>query len=344
MKKGNIIHSRKQRLASAVAVYLAALVIIGTFSACTRSDQPSAAPEPVSIAYSASPDAALAQVAQTQGYYLQEGLDAIPQKHAYGRLALTAVLEGKADFATVAETPAMFAIMNGQKISIIATIQTSSRNNVIIARKDRGIHTPRDLKGRKIAVTSGTLLDFFLDSFLATTGMTRKSITVVNVKPEEMIDAVAGGKVDAISAWSYVVIEAQHRLGDKGITFLDEEIYTQTFNVIATEEFVRKNPAKVVKLLHALVKAEEFVGKNPEEAQAIVANFCGIEKAVIKEMWAVEDFSVTLDQSLVLALEDEAAWAIKNGFIEKMKIPNFLNSIYVDGLKSVDPNAVRILR
>ncbi len=328
-----------------MAFIVSALVIIGSFSACTRSDQPSAnAPEKVTIAYSASPDAALAQVAQTQGYYLQEGLDAIPQKYAYGRLALAAVLEGKADFATVAETPFMFAIMNGQKIAVIATIQTSNRNNVIIARKDKGIHTPRDLKGRKIAVTSGTLLDFFLDSFLATTGMTRKAVTVVNVKPEEMIDAVVRGDVDAISAWSYVVIEAQHRLGERGITFLDEEIYTQTFNVIATEEFIRKNPAKVDKVLRAFVKAEGFVKKNPAESQAIVAEFCGIEKAVIKEMWDLEDFSVTLDQSLVLALEDEAAWAIKNGFIEKMNIPNFLNYIYIDGLKLVNPNAVRILR
>jgi NitT/TauT family transport system substrate-binding protein len=339
------MHSRKQRLAAATAVYLAALVIVGSFSACTRSDQPSAnAPERVTIAYSASPDAALAQVAQRQGYYLQEGLDVMPQKHAYGKVALDAVLEGRADFATVAETPVMFAIMNGQQIAVIATIQMSNRNNVIIARKDRGIHAPQDLKGRKIAVTSGTLLDFFLDSFLATTGMTRKAVTVVNVKPEEMINAVVQGNVDAISAWSYVVIEAQHRLGDKGITFLDEEIYTQTFNVIATEEFIRKNPAKVDKLLRALVKAEGFVRKNPAEAQAIVADFCGIEKAVIKEMWAIEDFSVTLDQSLVLALEDEAAWAIKNGFIEKVTIPNFLNYIYVDGLKSVNPKAVRILR
>ncbi len=345
MKKGNTIHSRKQRLAVATAVYLAALVIIGSFSACTRSDQSSAgASEPVTIAYSASPDAALAQVAQKQGYYQQEGLDAIPQKYAYGKVALDAVLKGQADFGTVAETPVMFAIMNGEKIAVIATIQTSNRNNVIIARKDRGIHTPRDLKGRKIAVTSGTLLDFFLDSFLATTGITRKEVTVVNVKPEAMINAVVRGDVDAISAWSYVVIEAQHRLGDRGITFLDEEIYTQTFNVIATEEFIRKNPARVDKLLRALVKAEGFVRKNPAEAQAIVSDFCGIETAVIKEMWAIEDFSVTLDQSLVLALEDEAAWAIKNGFIENVKIPNFLNYIYVDGLKSVNPNAVRILR
>ena len=81
----------------------------------SRGHNPSGQPEKVTIAYSASPDSALAQVAQVQGYYLKEGLDAVPQKYAYGKVALDAVLEGKADFATVAETPAMFAIMKGGK-------------------------------------------------------------------------------------------------------------------------------------------------------------------------------------------------------------------------------------
>jgi len=59
----------------------------------------------------------------------------------------------------------MFAIMEGNKISIIATIQTSNRNNAIIARKDRGILTPQDLRGRKIATTFGTIAEFFMDAF-----------------------------------------------------------------------------------------------------------------------------------------------------------------------------------
>ena len=301
-------------------------------------------PEKVTIAYSSSPDSALAQVAQVKGYYLMEGLDAVPLKYAYGKVALDAVLEGKADFATVAETPVMFAIMKGEKISIIATIQTSNRNNVIIARKDRGINTPQDLKGRRIAVTSGTLLDFFLDSFLATIGITRKNVEAVNMKPEAMVDAVVKGEVDAISAWSYIVIEAQQRLGDSGITFLNEDLYTQTFNVVATQEFIRRNPEKVDRLLRALFKAEEFVELNPFKAQSLVADFCKIDRSVVARMWAAEDFSVSLDQSLVLALEDESQWAIKNRFSDRMKVPNYLDHIYIDGLKSVKPEAVRILR
>ena len=322
-----------------------ALAIVGSLGACSRGDHTSVgSSEKVTIAYSTSPDSALAQIAQTKGYYLQEGLDAVPQKHAYGKVALDAVLEGKADFATVAETPVMFAIMKGEKISVIASIHRSNSTTFVIARKDRGIHNPQDLKGRKIAVTSGTILEFYLDSFLATNGLPRKAVTVVDMRPEDMADAVARGDVDAISAWSHHAIEAQERLGDKGITFLDKDIYTKSFVVVAREEFIRRNPKKVSSLLRAFIRAEEFARANPAEAQATVAEFCQTDKAVIARFWAAGDCSVTLDQLLILALEDESRWAIKNKLANATKLPNYLDYIYLDGRRGVKPDAVRILR
>jgi NitT/TauT family transport system substrate-binding protein len=52
---------------------------------------------------------------------------------------------------------------------------------------------------------------------------------------------------------------------------------------------------------------------------------------------------VTLDQSLILALEDESRWARKRGLTAKGEVLNFLDYIHLDGLKAVKPEAVRIL-
>ena len=137
-----------------------AVVISACFFACTQ--QPSAPPGKVIFAYTVLPDAALAHIAQKKGYFQHEGLDVTVQLHLIGKDALQSVIDGKADFATVAETPIMFEIMKGEKISIIATIDTSNKNIAILARKDKGILVPHDLKGRKIATTSGTIGEFFL--------------------------------------------------------------------------------------------------------------------------------------------------------------------------------------
>jgi NitT/TauT family transport system substrate-binding protein len=324
---------------------LAATAAIACFFACKQSDDKPAGPlEKAVIAYSTPPHAVLAQIALVQGYYLQEGLEAIPQFHVYGKKALDAVLEGKADFATVGETPAMFAIMKGGEISILATIQASNKNTAIFARKDKGILTPDDLKGRKIAVTFGTIGEFFMDAFLAVHGVSRKDLQVVNLDPDALHAALVNGDVDAVSTWDPITSRLQMKLGDKGIRLYGEDIYTQTFNIVATQGFVGRNPGMVQKMLRALIKAEDFVRENPREAQKIVADFNRMELALVHEIWPGNRFTVALDQSLLLALEDESRWAIHNGLVRKVGIPNYLDFIYLDGLASVNSRAIRILK
>lgn len=338
--------SQRQGNLTRLTVVLSVLVICGFFQACSRTeDKPVVPREKVDIACSTTADTALAVIAQVQGYYQQEGLEVALHLHPYGKPALKEVLEGKADFATVAETPVIFAIMNGEKIALIATIQTSSKNNAIVARKDRGIQTVSDLKGRKLATTLGTTADFYTDAFLAVHGISRKEITVVDLKAEELPDALASGVVDAASIFNPYIIQAQNRLGDRGISFYEENLYTHTFNIVAKQEFIHKNPEKVKKLLRALIKAEEFARNNPEPAQKIVADFSQIDMLLVRKIWADTSFHVGLDQSLVLAMEDETRWAIQEGGGKNgTKVPNYLDFIYFDGLKSVKPEALRILR
>ena len=74
--------------------------------------------------------------------------------------------KGRGDLAMVADIPVMFAVMEGTRISVLASISESFRENAIVARKDRGIQSPGDLRGKKIAVPAGTTSDYFLDVFL----------------------------------------------------------------------------------------------------------------------------------------------------------------------------------
>jgi sulfonate transport system substrate-binding protein len=303
------------------------------------------APEKVTIACTTVTDTALAVVAQMRGYSREEGLEVTARRHPYGKLSLQDVLEGKADFATVAETPVMFAIMKGEKIVIIATIQTTSKINSVVARRERGIRTVGDLRGRKIAVTLGTTMDYFLDAVLGMQGISRKEVILVDARAEEIPEILARGDVDAASAAHPYSVMAEKKLGDRGIVFLGGDIYTSFYNVVATQAFIRQNPGKVVKLLRALTRAEEFVRQHPAEAQKIVADFSSMDVALVRDAWASQDFRVTLDQFLLLEMEDEAKWAIRNRLTGGVtKIPNYLDFIYMDGLESVKPKAINILR
>jgi ABC-type nitrate/sulfonate/bicarbonate transport system substrate-binding protein len=115
MTNRNNIHSVKRQFADATTNLLIILAIVVSSVACTPSDHKStnAPSEKITFAYTILPDAALVQVAQLRGYYKEEGLDVTPQVHQIGKDALEAVMEGKADFATVAETPVVFKILKG---------------------------------------------------------------------------------------------------------------------------------------------------------------------------------------------------------------------------------------
>jgi ABC-type nitrate/sulfonate/bicarbonate transport system substrate-binding protein len=59
---------------------------------------------------------------------------------------------------------------------------------------------------------------------------------------------------------------------------------------------------------------------------------------------AINRFLKSLDQSLILAMEDEARWMIKNNLTGEKKTPNLLDYIYFDGLNTIKPKSVNIIR
>lgn len=324
---------------------LAALGVIAFFPLACKPPQKQAGPrEKITIAYSTMPNAVLVYIAFAKGFFVEEGLDATPQPHAFGKLALNAVLEGKADLATVGATPFVIAVMNGKKIATMATIQTSDRNDVIVARRDRGITKPADLRGKRIGVTPGTTGDFFADSFLLVNGVQRKQVTLVNMNPGELADALNKGVVDAVSTFTPMMKQLKKGLGSNGIIFFDESLHTETFCLAAGQDFVKKNPETIKKVLRAVIKAETFVKKHAEEARRLAAEFTKTDKAVLDEIWDIYTFRVALDQALLMNFEDQTRWVLKNRLAARTDMPNYLDVIYFDGLYSVKPEAVRVIR
>ncbi|HQN18129.1 MAG TPA: ABC transporter substrate-binding protein, partial [Syntrophobacteraceae bacterium] len=244
-----------------------------------------------------------------------QNLDVTAQPHEFGKPALQSLLEGKADLAIVADTPVMMAIAGGRNINIIAVIFTSNRGNAVVALKDRGISAPSDLEGRTIGVPLGTTADFFFDSLLTTHGVKRSQVVITDIKPGEMLDALQQGKVDAVSAWNPTLMQLRRRLGDRGVFFFDEAIYSDVACVVAEGSFVKSRPQSIEKLLQAFIEAEAFVKANPDESKRLITGFLNTEKELLDEIWNATDLRVSLDQSLIVDLEDQTRWAQENGLI-----------------------------
>ena len=154
---------------SGISRVMALAFVMSLAAGCERaSDQAqgtSAASEPLVLATTPYPGAALAFVAVAKGHFESEGLKVTLQSHPSGKAALEAVIAGNADVATVAELPVALAVVKGQPVTILATLSTQNDYGVV-GRVDRGISDPASLKGKRIASSIATSGDFFLDAML----------------------------------------------------------------------------------------------------------------------------------------------------------------------------------
>ncbi len=298
----------------------------------------------IKIAYTNQPDNVLIHIAMKMGFFKEFGLIVEPVMFTYGKEALQAVIDNKADIGTVAETPLMFNIMRGKDIVINATMVTSTKNLAIIARVDSGIKDPRDLKRKKIGFIPSTTSAFFLDSFLLANGLTIKDVIAVPVNPIDAQRAIESKKVDALVIWNYYLTQIKDSMGENARIFYDEQIYTATFNIASMRSFTKNNSNVIMKVLHALIKAEEYIKKNPNEAKRIFAQSSQVSPGLVEKVWNDYKFHVSLSQTIKILLEDQARWAIKNKLTPNLAVPDFSLSIITDSLTQINPELVKINR
>jgi NitT/TauT family transport system substrate-binding protein len=60
-------------------------------------------------------------------------------------------------------------------------------------------------------------------------------------------------------------------------------------------------------------------------------------------IWGNYNHEVDLDQNLIVRLEVLTRWLMENSGTAPGALPNFLDYIYVDGLKAADPAKVTIV-
>jgi ABC-type nitrate/sulfonate/bicarbonate transport system substrate-binding protein len=295
----------------------------------------------VIIAEGTQPIAAPVYIAYAKGYFKDEGLNVELVSFPTGKFCLDALIGGKADFATVAETPIMHATFKKQSIRIVATIHRSRRNTFCVGRKDKGVNVPTDLKGKIIAVPFGTNAQFALDTFLRKNGLDSKDVKFINLSPPEMNGEVLKGDVAAVVAWQPYIGRCDSILGINGVEFSFENVYEETYNIVTSVPILENQNKIVIKVLKALDRAIDFMKANPDESIGIVANRIGMEKTELTPLWENYNFGLDLKHSLIETMTLQGNWAIKQGH-QNGQIPDMRNVVDTTALKEFKPNSVSI--
>lgn len=299
--------------------------------------------ERVTFGTAPSVNASLVYIALAEGLFAQEGLEFVIQDYQSSQQAFWDVCDERLDLAAVAETPVALARFQRDDFRVLASLFSAYNDPKVLARKSHGVTVPADLRGKRVGTTAlGQSAHYFLDLFLVKYGLTEADLTLQFQSPAELKLGLARGQLDAIALFEPHLAEIAPQLGDDAVLFSEPQLYVKRLLLMSHARLTTERPGAIRKLLRALTGAERFTAEQPELAARIVAVRLGREPAIVQHAWREAAIGVALEQSLLLLLEQEAAWMLANHTVETQERPNFLDTLYLPGLTEVAPDAVTV--
>jgi ABC-type nitrate/sulfonate/bicarbonate transport system substrate-binding protein len=334
----------KKRKFKVVILIVIIIVAIGSFYRWDRS-QPNRAKQIKKVTFATVPSMVevTSHIAYHNKYFKEEGLDIDLTFTPSGNLSLEKLLKGEFDIVTVTGTPVVHKSFIRNDFYIVGDIVHPVEHQVL-ARKDSGINSPSDLKGKRVGVMKGTSADFFMDSFLIFNDLNRSNLEIENILAPELPAAIEKGKVDAIFCWQPFIHKAQQKLGENAIILPSKNIHTVPWLIITMKKYAQKNPEVLKKFVRAIVKAENFLKQNKEESITIHANMSKTDKSVVSALIDNMTYDISLKHYLLVNLENQARWAIRHKYTDQNVVPDYLKYIYTDALEKVKPKSMTIIK
>jgi NitT/TauT family transport system substrate-binding protein len=329
----------------AISIAAIAIIVLLGLAAVVLLPVPSPAgtiPDPLRIGGPALEQNALIYVAADKGYFAKNGLNVtVRDDYPTGVGPVSDMEAGTIDLSLSSEYPVITRIFAGGNISVIATID-KFQNEKLISRRDSGIRQIADLKGKRIGLPRSTILEFFLGRLLELNGMTIRDVMLVDINTTYAPDAIANGDVDAIMYFQPHVFRILDRLGDNAVTWPGQSNQSLYGVVAARNDWIAGHPGQVGRFLQSLEEAREFSVSHPAETRAIVKKRLNLTDEYLAEVWPEHQFDLSLDQSLLVAMNDEARWTIANNMTPAKTLPDFREAISLSGLEKIRPESVNI--
>ena len=333
------------RVMKAPGFLLAVLSAVGLviWTACDSSTSkvsPGASVETLTLGTSRIDLSSLIWVAKERGYFAEQGLEINFKLYESGHLAAKDLLAGRLDLATASEFAAVRAFMQSTDVRVISVLDRSE-DQLLVARKDRGIGQVSDLRGKRIGLPKGSSAEYYFQVMLILADMPVRDVHVVDLLPSEQVKAIAAGDVDAVMAWEPFATGAKKELGTNGVSWSGQSGQRDHWVLLSTNEVLEKRSRSIRRFLAALASAEDFVKKNDAAARRIVAKELG--DAFEDALWPNHRFQLGLDRPLVLKMGAEITWLKSLKGPQVFSMPDARELIHVDALKSVRPEKVELL-
>lgn len=188
------------------------------------------------------------------------------------------------------------------------------------------------------------MAEFFLGRYLTLNGMDNSDITVLHLTPADVIKSVVTGDSDAAVIWEPYAYQIEQQLGTNSTRWQVQSGQLYYWVTYARSDMIRDKPELILKYLRALDDAETYLSAHQPEAKEILKRRLNVTDDSVNRTWKDYRFVLSLDQALIIEMEDEARWMAGQNMTGGKIPPSYLDMIYQDGMREVKPSAVTVIR
>ena len=212
------------------------------------------------------------------GYYKEVNLD-VDIKRGYGSGdAIKRALIGQADIALTDLNSLVVARSQGVQVKAIGVLENLAPH-CVIARRDHGIKTLKDLEGKTFggAKTDGNVI--MLPTLCELAGIDFQKIKLVTVDSQAKDPLLLTGKVDAIGqfqaggATRYKKLAQRENIDLVWFPYFKYGFKAYGLSLVASEKMITEKPDLLKRFLAATYKGVAWAIDNPEKTAKMYAEF-----------------------------------------------------------------------
>jgi NitT/TauT family transport system substrate-binding protein len=228
-------------------------------------------------------------VAKERGLFEKHGANVeIIELIAGGPTALQAISGGSAEVCVSSYMAVINARAQGLPVLAITDIQSSIGNQALeefFVRKDSGISSIEDLRGRKVAINLvKSSFHYTWLMALSAAGMSENDVEFVILPFDQQELALVNNHVDAIGVMQPYVRHAKQNEDLKTLfNALDIFGERQFTAIVINSEWAEKNPGQTKSFVAAVAEAAAWIEANQGEAKEIISKYTGINAADIDD-------------------------------------------------------------
>jgi NitT/TauT family transport system substrate-binding protein len=248
-----------------------AWLLIGVVLALSLGGVASA--EPLKIGYSIWVGYGPLFLAREKGFFKEQNVEVHLVNVEDTKESFLAVRAGRLDGVVSTIDTMVLYLQTGKEFQYVLALDDSAGGDGIVVRKE--IKSIKDLKGKRVAVSEGSVSQFFLNVLLKDSGMSQKDIHVINMKQGDAGAAFVAEKVDAAVTWEPWLSKGKAAPHGRMLVDSSKTPGLITDVMIFRRDVIEKRAKEIQGVANAWNKAVAYWEKNPAESNAIMARAVG---------------------------------------------------------------------